>query len=142
MQNENDFLRARAQIVATVEKLESDLKYWRDELNAFDRVETTMRSLTGDGLAADQIAQNMPVESNDSARKRGDLKKRVSQIVLNSEKPVSSTEVERTILQSGYKPVGNNFDISVYQTLLRLAKQDVIAKKKSDRKVIFFRKEK
>ena len=40
-----DFLRARTHIAGKIQKLEAELKYWQDELKAFDRVETTMRRL-------------------------------------------------------------------------------------------------
>jgi hypothetical protein len=153
MSAENDFLKARTQIAAKIQKLETDLKYWREELQAFDRVETTMRRLVGSGgngeatelkLEEDRIAERKTPESNfvaeiaaarlagaDAARKRGDLKKLVLAWVQQRRgSRLSATDVERGILQTGYKPRGKNFDVAVFQTLNRLAKAEIIRRKK------------
>jgi hypothetical protein len=153
MSAENDFLKARTQITAKIQKLETDLKYWREELQAFGRVETTMRRLVGSGgngeatelkLEADRLAEPKTSESNfaaeiaaaqlagaDAARKRGDLKKLILAWVRERRgTKVSATDVERGILQTGFKPRGKNFDVAVYQTLKRLAEANVIKRKK------------
>jgi hypothetical protein len=162
MTAENDFLKARTQIAARIKKLESDLNYWRDELKAFDRVETTMRRLvnnSGDSVTAltlegeSQVDRpevhevpDTPEERSrlllqlmaDPPRRRGELRNRVLEIV-NEKKggKVTATEVERAILQSGFKPGGKHFDVAVFQTLNRLADGKKIARKKYAGKVTF-----
>jgi len=150
---DTDFLKARSQIVAKIEKLEVDLKYWRDELSAFDRVETTMRKLVHNGQVESEVLELksdpapqppnidpalLTVARQFVAKRRGDLRDRVLAVVQarNGQK-VSSTEVERAILQSGYKPNGKNFDIAVYQTLKRLATARQIIRRKYAGNVTF-----
>ena len=71
-------------------------------------------------------------------KKRGGLKMLVlDTVVKNKGQLVSSTEVERLLLQSGYKPSGKHFDISVYQTLQRLADKKLINRIKDGSKVRF-----
>lgn len=158
MSAENEFLKARTQITAKIQKLETDLKYWREELGAFDRVETTMRRLgaSPDGQVAELRLQPEAVASSKMTpvlkraveilgsyasiepKKRGGLKMLVlDTVVKNKGQLVSSTEVERLLLQSGYKPSGKHFDISVYQTLQRLADKKLINRIKDGSKVRF-----
>ena len=152
---DNDFLRARMQIAAKIEKLETDLKYWQSELQAFDRVETTMRRLVGGNgtppadlklEVQEQPRATGPTDNESQVlrealanppKRRGDLRNRVLAVVLEHKgKKVTSTEVERAILQSGYKPKGRNFDVAVFQTLKRLSKKEIV-RRKYDGKVTF-----
>jgi len=157
MNVEHDFLKARIQITAKIQKLETDLKYWREELGAFDRVETTMRRLgaSPNGQSAELQLQPETAGSKTNKlikraaeiledfavsdpKKRGGLKNLVLNTVVNHKgQLVSSTEVERLLLQSGYKPSGKHFDISVYQTLQRLADKKLINRIKDGSKVRF-----
>ena len=160
MAAENDFLKARTQIAARIQKLETDLKYWREELQAFDRVETTMRRLVdnngGDSTLPLKLEGEAPTgrcEAPEAAagrtemlnellanpqKKRGDLKNRVLAIVhARQGEKVSATDVERAILQSGFKPGGKHFDVAVYQTLKRLADAKQLVRKKYAGKVTF-----
>lgn len=158
MTAENNFLKARTQITAKIQSLERDLTYWREELGAFDRVETTMLRL---GANPSQQAEELKLQSDtkDNPRQpdlskraikavseyaktetksRGGLKKLVLNTVINYKgQLVSSTEVERMILQSGFKPNGKHFDISVFQTLRRLADKKLINRIKDGTKVRF-----
>jgi len=100
----DEYLKARAHIQAQVQKHETELKYWRDELAAFDRVETAVRRLSANGDTAPA-----PATAGDKTPvKRGELKSRVLASVLNQQgKLISSKEVERKLLADGYAPKGN-----------------------------------
>lgn len=139
---QNEFLNTRAKILAKIQELEPELQYWREELKAFERVETTIRRLGSNGNGKLTPEENLPKETiqESALPQRGDLKRRVLKIVLDKAgKRVSSTDVVKAILQSGYLPTGKHFDISVYQTLLRLADEEdaKIEKKKLNGKVRF-----
>jgi hypothetical protein len=135
------------------------LKYWREELQAFDRVETTMRRLVnnnGDATHPLKLEGESPAGQREGSlteqdrsrilleltanppKKRGELRNRVLAVVHDRKgEKVTSTDVERAILQSGFKPGGKHFDVAVYQTLKRLADGKQIARKKYAGKVTF-----
>jgi len=149
MSGDNEFLKTRAQIAAKIQELEPELQFLRDELKAFDRVESAMRRMGGNNNGKpNSLAESrttVSIAETDSpgfSPQRGDLKRRILQIVTDKAgKRVSSTQIEKAMLQSGYLPTGKHFDISVYQTLLRLADQKRIEKKKTNGKVRFFSKQ-
>jgi hypothetical protein len=138
---QNDFSNSRLKINQRIEKLESELAYWRDELKAFDRVESTIQRLEGGSVSvadSTDCAKLLKASVSNHSRKRGDLKKRVLAAVMEKAgQQVSSTEIEQTLLHSGYSPKGARFDISVFQTLNRLAKAKLIERKRTGSKVRF-----
>ncbi len=78
--------------------------------------------------------------STPSVIRRGDLKRQVLDVVLKHDGPVSSTDVERTMLSNGFRPSGKHFDISVVKTLNRLADQGFIEKRNENGRVTFVSK--
>ncbi len=150
---------ARGQIAAKIKKLENELKYWSDELSAFDRVETTMRKLNTESngepkkfklvavdlrdkpesdAAASKRADMIQEFQANNLRKRGEVKRLVLKTVRNAESNVSTKDVERMILKEGYKPNGKNFNITVYKTLNRLADDGKIIRGKEAGGGVFF----
>ena len=140
---------ARGKIAVKIKKLETELKYWHDELAAFDRVETSIRRLNASSNSGDSVLElesepdqiTVPPASNSGLRRtldvfesrfvpRGDLRRRVLDAVKSAPGKVASKEVERSLLKEGYKPKGKHFDISVYKTLNRLAEDNKIDRKK------------
>jgi len=154
---------ARGQIAAKIKKLENELKYWNEELAAFDRVETTMRKLNTESngepkkfklvgadlrdkpetdAAASKRADGIQEFQANIFRKRGEVKKLVLNSVRHAEGAVSSKDVERMILKEGFKPKGNNFIITVYKTLNRLADSGKIMRANDGQRVLFHAKSK
>ena len=79
MTTERGFLNARTQIIAKIHNLEKELKYWRDELSAFDRVEITMARFAG----------GQSVESRDKMGELSPVVKRAVEILEENQKGVN-----------------------------------------------------
>jgi len=163
VKTENEFLMARGQIAARITKLENELKYWREELAAFDRVETTMRKLNSESngevkkfklvatvarqqpepeAEAEKRAEEIQQFQSINLRKRGQIKKLVLKAVKGAGGKVSAKEVERLILKEGFKPNGRHFNITIYKTLNRLAEDEKIIRAEEGGNVFFHAKNK
>jgi len=149
VKTENEFLMARGQIAAKIAKLEKEMKYWRDELGAFDRVETTMRKLNTESNGEPKKFKLEPLDLRDNpesdidaskraeaiqqfqtSKKRGQIKRLVLKTVRTADGNVTTKDVERMILKEGFQPKGKNFNITLYKTLNRLADDGIIIRQK------------
>ena len=130
----------KAQILARITSLETDLKAWRGRLTHFEETAKALGAsamlLQPPAAAPQAPVAPLPPGAPPPAIAALGLTQAVKQVLhaAGSTEQFNPVEVRRRLEQAGFVPKGKNFHVSVGTTLRRLAKSGVLLEKRKGKK--------